>query len=326
MIASQAIISGAFSLTRQAVQLGESPRLAIEQTSAEEIGQIYIPAVNWALMLATIALVLGFRTSSRLAAAYGVAVVTTMVITTLLAYNVARERWGWSRLTAGLVTAAFLTIDLAFFAANLDKIPDGGWFPLVAAAAVFTLMSTWKRGKRLLAERLKAAERPLADLLDEIAAHPPVRVEGTAVFMTGSRLGTPPMLLHHLKHNQVLHQRDVLLTVVTERVPRVPPSERVEVAELREGFFQVIVHYGFMESPNVPAALRACRRSGLDLDLETVTFYLGRETLLARRRRQGMARWRERLFAFMARNATRATAFYRLPPERVVELGLQVEV
>jgi KUP system potassium uptake protein len=325
VIASQAIISGAFSLTRQAVQLGESPRLTIEQTSADEIGQIYIPAVNWALMLATIALVLGFRTSSRLAAAYGVAVVTTMVITTLLAYNVARERWGWSRLTAGLVTAGFLAIDLAFFAANLDKIPDGGWFPLVAAAGVFILMSTWKRGKRLLAERLKAAERPLEDLLDEIAAHPPVRVEGTAVFMTGRREGTPPMLLHHLEHNKVLHETAVLLTVTTEEVPRVPPSERLEVEELSGGFWRVLVHYGFMESPDLPRALRGSGRLGLELDLDETTFYLGRETLLPTPD-FGMAVWRERLFAFMARNAARATAFFRIPPERVVELGMQVEI
>jgi KUP system potassium uptake protein len=325
VIASQAIISGAFSLTRQAVQLGESPRLTIEQTSAEEIGQVYIPAVNWALLVATIALVLGFRTSSRLAAAYGVAVVTTMVITTLLAYFVARERWGWSRLSAGLVTVGFLGVDLAFFGANLDKIPDGGWFPLVAAAGVFTLMTTWKRGRRLLAERLRKVERPLDEVLDEIAANPPVRVAGTAVFMTGHREAAPPMFLHHLRHNRVLHQQVVLLTVVTERVPRVAPSARVEVESLREGFFRVIVHYGFMESPNVPAAMRSCKRLGLELNLDEVTFYLGRETLVSRRA-HGLARWRARLFAFMARNAARATAFYRLPPDRVVELGMQVEI
>ena len=325
VIASQAIISGAFSLTRQAVQLGESPRLTIEQTSAEEIGQIYIPGINWALMLATIALVLGFRTSSRLAAAYGVAVVTTMVITTLLAYNVARERWGWSRFTAGLVTAGFLVVDLAFFGANLDKIVDGGWFPLVVAVVVYTLMSTWKAGQRFLAGQLKQAERPIEELLARIAADPPVRVPGTAIFMTGRRQGTPPMILHHLKHNQVLHQRAVLLTVVTERVPRVPPTARVEVENLGQDFYRVIVHYGFMESPNIPAALRSCKRLGLEFDLEQVTFYLGRETLIPRPH-WGLPSWRERLFAFMARNAARATAFYRLPPERVVELGLQVEI
>jgi KUP system potassium uptake protein len=325
VIASQAIISGAFSLTRQAVQLGESPRLAIEQTSAEEIGQIYIPGINWALMLATIALVLGFRTSSRLAAAYGVAVVTTMVITTLLAYNVARERWGWSRFTAGLVTAGFLVVDLAFFGANLDKIVDGGWFPLVVAVVVYTLMSTWKAGQRFLAEQLKQAERPIEELLARIAADPPARVPGTAIFMTGRRQGTPPMILHHLKHNQVLHRRAVLLTVVTERVPRVPPTARVEVESLGQEFYRVIVHYGFMESPNIPAALRSCKRFGLEFDLEQVTFYLGRETLIPRPH-WGLPAWRERLFAFMARNAARATAFYRLPPERVVELGLQVEI
>jgi KUP system potassium uptake protein len=223
------------------------------------------------------------------------------------------------------VTAGFLAIDLSFFGSNLDKIADGGWFPLVAAAIVFTLMTTWKRGRRLLAERLRAAERPLAELVEELAAEPPPRVPGTAVFMTGQREAAPPTLLHHLRHNQVLHERVVLLTVLTERVPRVPPSTRVEVEPLPMEFFRVLIHYGFMESPNVPAALRSCKRFGLELNLDEVTFYLGRETLVSRRA-GGLARWRSRLFAFMARNAARATAFYRLPPGRVVELGLQVEV
>lgn len=325
VIASQAVISGSFSLTRQAVQLGYCPRVEIDYTSAEEIGQIYIPQVNWALMIATIGLVLGFRSSSNLAAAYGVAVTTTMVITTILAYVVTRTLWGWSRLTALSITAFFLIIDLAFFGANILKITHGGWFPLLVAGIVYTFMSTWKRGRAIVAERLIARAYPFENFLQDIVANPPLRVKGTAVFMTGYERGTPPALRHNLEHNKVLHEQVVLLSVLTADVPHVPKDEQVEVVPLGERFFRVKVRYGFMEEPNVPDALWLAKQKGLAIDLEETTYFLGRETLLVTRR-PGMAAWREKLFVFMSRNALRATAFFRIPPERVVELGLQVEL
>jgi KUP system potassium uptake protein len=326
VIASQAMISGVFSLTRQAIQLGLSPRMRIIQTSSEEIGQIYIPAVNLALLAAVLGLVLGFRTSSALAAAYGVAVTSTMVITTLLAYFVMRERWRWHPATALLVTFLFLLVDLSFFGANMLKIGEGGWFPLTAGGAVFIVMSTWRRGREILAARLQENVESLERFLAGIAANPPLRVSGTAIFMTGSRTGTPPMLTHHLVHNQVLHEQVVLLTVVTEDVPRVPAAERVEVTPLPHGFARVIVRYGYMQSPNVPVALRECEPFGLRIDMESTTFYLGRETLIPSGEIKGMALWREKLFAFMSRNSMQATAFFNIPPERVVELGQQVEI
>lgn len=326
VIASQAMISGVFSLTRQAVQLGLSPRMRIIQTSPEEIGQIYIPAVNWALMAAVMGLVLGFRTSSSLAAAYGVAVTTTMVVTTLLAFFVMRERWRWHPATALGVTFLFLLVDLSFFGANMLKIGEGGWFPLAAGGGVFIALSTWRRGREILAARLQENVESLDRFLAGIAVNPPLRVSGTAVFMTGGLSGTPPMLPHHLAHNQVLHEQVVLLTVVTEEVPRVPAAERVEVALLPHGFARVIVHYGYMQSPHVPVALRQCEPFGLRVDMERTTFYLGRETLIPTREIKGMTLWREKLFAFMSRNSLQATAFFNIPPERVVELGQHVEI
>lgn len=326
VIASQAMISGVFSLTRQAVQLGLSPRMRIIQTSSEEIGQIYIPSVNWALMAAVMGLVLGFRTSSGLAAAYGVAVTTTMVVTSLLAFFVMRERWRWHPGTALLATFLFLLVDLSFFGANILKIGEGGWFPLAAGGTVFIALSTWRRGREILAERLQGGVGSLDAFLSGLTVSPPLRVKGTAVFMTGGHTGTPPMLPHHLTHNQVLHEQVVLLTVINEEIPRVPAAERVEVVQLTQGFARVILHYGYMQSPNVPVALRECEPFGLRVDMERTTFYLGRETLIPTREIKGMALWREKLFALMSRNSLQATAFFNIPPERVVELGQQVEI
>ncbi len=324
VIASQALISAVFSLTRQAVQLGYSPRLAIRYTSAETMGQIYIPQVNWALMVATIAIVLTFRSSSALAAAYGIAVTMTMGITTVLAYVISRQVWGWNRIAAGVVAATFIVVDLAFFGANALKIAHGGWLPLLIATAAFLIMTTWKRGREIVGDRLRARAYPFSEFLKDIAANPPHRVEGTAVFMTGTGTGTPPTLLHNLEHNKVLHQNVVLLTVVTADIPLVE-GDRLQVEPLTACFWRVTVSYGFMEAPDVPAALEGLRAHGVHIDLATTTFFLGRETLLATDR-PGMAVWREELFVLMSSNAMRATTFFCIPSERVVELGMQLEL
>jgi KUP system potassium uptake protein len=325
VIASQAVISGAFSLTRQAVQLGYSPRVQIEHTSAREIGQIYIPGINWILMIATIGLVVGFHSSSNLAAAYGVAVTTTMVITTILLSIVAREIWNWSLPKALLILAMFLWIDLSFFGANIVKIHQGGWFPLAIAAIVFTLMTTWRRGRQILNARLAEDSLSVDLFLKDVAAHPPVRVRGTAVFMTRTPEGVPPTLLHNLKHNKVLHEHVVFLTVVTEESPHVPAEERLAGEDLGEGFYRLLIRYGFMEDADIPEVLRRVDLPGLGFPPGDTTYFLGKETVLATPR-PGMALWRERLFALMSRNARSATSFFRLPPNRVVELGAQIEI
>ena len=325
IIASQALISGAFSLTRQAIQLGYSPRLDIQYTSSQHQGQIYIPQVNWGLMFATLGLVLGFRTSSALAAAYGMAVTLTMLITTMLAYLVARGSWGVPRVVAGSLAIFFLVIEFAFFGANLTKIAHGGWFPLVIGAIVYTGLSTWKRGRALLAERMRERLYPFDRFLQDIEAFPPQRVTGTAIFMTSNLQGTPPTLLHNLQHNKVLHDRVILLTVVTNDVPHVVPDDRARAEPLGHGFYRLTLRYGFMEEPDVPDALREASARGFPIDLAETTFFLGVETLLATRR-PGLPLWRERLFVLMARNAVRANAFFKIPPERVVELGMQVEL
>jgi KUP system potassium uptake protein len=308
------------------VQLGQCPHVHIIQTSHEEIGQIYIPSVNWLLLIVTISLVMGFGSSSKLAGAYGVAVTTTMVITVVLAYFVATGRWQWRPVTAGLVTLLFLVVDLSFFGANMLKIESGGWFPLAAGGIIFILMATWRRGREILAQRLEENKEPLEHFLLRIAAQPPLRVPGTAVFMVKPIPGTPPQLLHHLAHNQVLHEQVILLSVVTREVPRITAEKRLEVIRLEQGFSRVIVSYGFMQSPNVPVALRGCEAFGLKVDLDTTTFYIARETLLPSLRRRGMVLWREKLFSFMTRNALPATDFFRIPPERVVELGIRIEI
>jgi KUP system potassium uptake protein len=326
VIASQAVISGAFSLTIQAVQLGYMPRLEIDHTSERERGQIYIPAVNWALMFACIGLVLGFRSSSNLAAAYGVAVTTDMVFTTILFAVVMRTRFRRSIIATIGLAGAFLVADLAFWAANIIKVPHGGWFPLVVAAAVFILMTTWKRGREILAQRLKVGELPFEVFTESILRNPPLRVPGTAIFMYGNPSTTPPALLHNLKHNKVLHERVVLLTIRTEEIPHVPIAERIQVEDLQHGFFRITLCYGFMEDPNVPIALQLARAHGLEFKVMDTTYFLGRENLIATSRRRGMAVWREKLFAWMSKNSRAATSFFRLPPNRVVELGAQIEL
>jgi len=331
VVASQALISGAFSLTQQAVQLGFSPRVTIRHTSHTEIGQIYIPEVNWALGIACVALVLGFQSSSRLAAAYGIAVTGTMSVTTLLFHRVARDLWGWSRPRAWSLTAVFLTVDLAFFLANVVKFTDGGWFPIAAAVAVFALMSTWKRGREALARQLRDAGLPLDVFMAELNRKDVHRVPGTAVFMTGNPGSVPPVLLHHLKHNKVLHQRVLLVSLLGEEIPLVHDPDRVIIRELGRGFYQVLARYGFTETPNVPLLLASLDRRPASVGprltlvpMET-TYYLGRETLLADGPSK-LAHWRKRLFIVMARNAQTASAFFGLPPNRVVEMGAQIQL
>jgi KUP system potassium uptake protein len=325
VIASQALISGAYSLTMQAIQLGFTPRLKIEHTSSTEMGQIYIPALNWALMLGCIAIVVGFGSSSNLAAAYGVAVTATMVITTLLLGVVERDKWGWRLAPVIALTGFFLVVDLAFFGANIIKIPHGGWFPLVVGAGIFLLMTTWKKGRRILAERLLARAHPVEEFLRNVALKPPVRVPGTAVFMNGTAAGTPPALIHNLEHNKVLHERVVLLTVKTRQVPHVAPEERVRVQALGHEFYRVIINYGFMEDPDVPDVLAGVGPPDPVFDPAETTYFLGRETVIASKH-PGMMLWREKLFALMSRNASSATAYFCLPPNRVVEMGSQVEI
>ena len=325
IIASQAVISGAFSLTRQAVQLGYSPRLTIEHTSSREIGQIYVPAVNWGLMVLTCVLVLGFQTSSNIAGAYGVALSTLMLMTTLMFYVMSREVWGWSFWRAAGVAGLFLWLDLLFLAANALKIRYGGWVPLVIAAAIFLLMTTWQRGREILAKRMLEKTVALKMLLADLAAEPPLRVPGTAVFMSGTTDGTPPALVHNLTHNKVLHERVVFLTVVTQDVPHVSSAERVTVKPIGKGFYSVIARYGFMDDPDIDDVLAACQVKSLDIPIAGTTFFLGRETLVASDR-PDMAQWREQLFAFMSRNALRATAFFKIPADQVFEVGAQVEL
>ena len=325
IIASQAIISGAFSLTRQAVQLGYSPRVKIEHTSAREIGQVYVPAVNWLLMLVTGGLVIGFHSSSNIAGAYGVALSAVMVITTTMFYSVCREIWHWGLLRSALVVGLFLTMDLAFLGANALKIPQGGWFSLVAGMVIFTVLTTWKRGRALLEARQRERAVPLQILLGDLQAEPPRRVPGTAVFMTSTEGTVPPALVHNLAHNHVMHERVVLLNIRTRDVPVVPPEQRVQVTELGQGICWITAHYGFAQSPSVPDILDRARAYGVDARFEATTFFLGRETLVPGPR-PGMARWRERIFAFMSRNAQRATAFFRIPPDQVFDVGVQVEM
>ncbi|MCC6821927.1 MAG: potassium transporter Kup [Verrucomicrobia subdivision 3 bacterium] len=325
VIASQALISGSFSLTMQAVQLGFAPRVAIEHTSSSARGQIYIPWINWGLMFACIGLVLGFRSSDNLAAAYGIAVVLTMIITTLLLFFAARRLWGWSGLKAGAICAVFLAADLCFLGANLTKIRHGGWFPLVVGVLGFTLMSTWKTGRQRLRQRLINSLLPIEDFLKDVETTQPPRVPGTAIFLAGNPDGTPAALTHNFKHNKIIHKRVVLLTILTEEIPFVESERRVSVADLGQGFHRVIGRYGFMEEPNAEEILKLCKPHGLNFREMETTFFLSRETIIASDRR-GLARWRKHLFALLARNAQPANAYFRLPPNRVVELGLQVEI
>ena len=325
VIASQALISGAFSITMQAIQLGYLPRMEIRHTSSEARGQIYMPTVNAFLLVCCVCVVIGFGSSSKLSAAYGLAVTMDMLITTTLFYFAARRLWNWSRMQAGALCSAFLIIELLFFSANAAKILHGGWFPLLAASAVFIVMTTWKRGRQLLGERLSASLLPFEIFLEGIRHSGAHRVRGTAVFMSGNPNGTPLALLHNLMHNKVLHERILLLTLITVEDPHVTAAERVNVEKLTDGFWRVTVRVGFMENPAVPAILETCAAHGLPVKMEETTFFLSRETILSTKL-HGMAQWRERLFAFLSRNAQPATTFFSLPANRVVELGLQVEM
>ncbi|MGB8930374.1 MAG: potassium transporter Kup [Anaeromyxobacteraceae bacterium] len=330
IVASQALISGAFSLTRQAVQLGYFPRVTIRHTSYTEIGQIFVPEVNAAIGAATIALVLGFKTSSALAAAYGIAVTGTMMITTLLFHRVMRDLWKWRRWKAWPLTVLLMAVDVAFFGANVVKIEEGGWVPIAMAVLVFTLLTTWKRGRDALGDALRGASLPLDLFLPDLAKRKPARVPGTAVFMTSNVGIVPAVLLHHLKHNKLLHERVVLVSILTEEVPSVPEAERVVSNSLGAGFYSVVAHYGFMETPDVPKLLaslpeRPPPNVAIPMNPMDTTFYLGRETLLP----TGPAklwRWRKRLFIIMARNAATAGGFFGLPPNRVVEMGAQIQL
>jgi KUP system potassium uptake protein len=325
IIASQALISGVFSLTRQAMQLGFWPRLTVVHTSATAEGQIYIPEMNYLMMIGTLALVLQFRTSSGLAAAYGIAVTGTMAITTYLMFLVARRRWEWSQRKALAFLIPFLVIDLAFLIANAVKIVDGGWFPLAVGLVVFAVMTTWWRGRIELGKIMEAGTMPERLFLADLAATPMHRVKGTAVFMSSTPDGIPNVLLHHVKHNQVLHRQVVLLSVMTAPAPWVAGNRALEVRDLGQGFYRVVSHVGFMQSPDVPRLLVRCAKHDLHVDEMTTTFYLGRQTLITTGHAR-MARWRKALFSFLGRNSRPPTAFFNLPPNRVVELGLQIEV
>ena len=325
VIASQAVISGAFSLTRQAIQLGYIPRMHIRHTSSAEQGQIYIGAVNWALMVGVILLVLGFESSGALASAYGVAVTGTMLMTTILVSAVILLLWKWPPVLAVPILLGFLLVDGLYFAANVPKIVQGGAFPVIAGLALFVLMTTWKRGKQLLVERIDEGGLPLDIFISSIAVQPPHRVQGTAVFLTARPDAVPHALLHNLLHNQVLHEQVVLLTVVYEDIPRVPPNRRFEIDSYGEGFFRVILHFGFVDEPDVPQALKLCHLDDLDFSRMRTTYFLSRETVIASKL-EGMARWREALFAFMLKNANGNLRFFNLPLNRVIELGTQVEM
>lgn len=325
VIASQALITGLFSVTRQAVQMGFCPRIAIIHTSSREIGQIYVPFVNWALFLGVIWLVLTFKTASNLAAAYGIAVTGTMALTTLLAFEVATRRWRWSLARAVPIFGLFLIIDIAYFGANMVKVAHGGWVPLLMAAVIYMLMVTWNTGRRILYLRLKERSVSVEEFAQKIMRTPPLRVTGTAIYMSGDASGIPVPLLHNLKHNKVLHERVALLTIQTKDEPFVPKKERVDIKEIIPNFYRIIVYYGFMETPKMKHILEACRQRDIHFNVQDTTFVLGRETILPSTI-PGMSLWRERIFALMSRNAQRPTAFFKIPPNQVIEVGIQIEI
>ncbi len=325
IIASQALISGAFSLTNQAVQLGYMPRVTVVHTSHKAEGQIYIPEVNWLLMVACVALVMAFKSSSSLAAAYGIAVTGTMAITSYLYFLVCRRNWGYTWGAALGLFIPFVAIDLSFFSANIEKIAAGGWFPLVVGIGVFVVMTTWWRGRYELSRTMETGMIPDELFLQDIGDTPLPRVSGTAVFMASGTDGMPNVLLHHVKHNKVLHRQVVLLSVVTENIPFAVGNQSLSVRELSHGFYRVIAHVGFMQQPNVPKILSRCEKRGLIVNPGDTTYYLGRQTLLTTGKAR-IARWRKMLFSFLARNSRPPTSFFNLPPNRVVELGLQIEL
>ncbi|MDF0604489.1 potassium transporter Kup [Neisseriaceae bacterium TC5R-5] len=325
VIASQAVISGAYSLTRQAMLLGYCPRLEVQHTSVREMGQIYMPFINWALLIAVVVVVVSFKTSSNLAAAYGIAVTGTMLITTTLFFVIARVNWRWPLPLALGLTSVFAVIDLTFFAANIHKVVDGGWLALVIGIFIFILMSTWKQGRELLFQRLRDQALPLESFIENLEAYPPSRVSGTAIFLTSSLHGVPHALLHNLKHNKVLHERVMLMTVRTEDVPFIEEQERIEIVRLSPSFWRLTARYGFKEEPNVLEILASCEEQGLAFELMDTSFFLSRETIVSTDR-PGMSRPREKLFVWMSKNAMRATDFFHIPTNRVVELGAQVEL
>jgi KUP system potassium uptake protein len=328
IVASQALISAVFSLTRQATQLGFLPRVNIVHTSGAVAGQIYLPALNWILMMATIGIVAVFQSSERLAAAFGLAVAATMTITTVLFGAVARTRWRWSRWTVAAVCGSFLAADLAFLAANLVKFFDGGWLPLLIGAAVFAVMSTWATGSKLLQEEIRVRSMPLPEFIQSLAHRPPHRVRGTGVFLAREGEGVPLVLLHHLKHNQVLHHTVVILTITTAETPVVAEDQRSTTESLGEGFHRVIGRYGFMEDPDAQAILKQAAARGVPIDPDRTTYYLGRTTLVpeSERTTKRMGRLRLILFNFLKRNDRSATLYFGMPPNRVVELGTRVEL
>jgi KUP system potassium uptake protein len=326
IIASQSIITGAFSMTRQAIQLGWLPRLRISHTSAEGYGQIYVPTVNWLLMIVTVGLTIGFRKSDNLASAYGIAVSATMLMTSVLLFLAMREIWRWSLLTAGAVAAAFLVMDTAFLLANLTKIEEGGYVPLALAAAVYFVMVVWHTGAAALDTRLRDAVMPIPKFMKELEEQRIARVPGTAVFPTRTQSGAPPVLVWHVKHNRALHERVLVLTVRTQSVPRIKNTERLAVEELATNLWRGSADYGFMERPDIPALLKLARQHGCKIDLEDVTYYLGHETVVPREDRRGKPRWLEEMFAFMQRNSVHVTDYWRLPLNRVVEIGRQVAI
>lgn len=323
VIASQAVISGAFSVTRQAMQLGFVPRLAVRYTSEKEQGQVYLPGVNWGLFIAVVILVLGFRSTNNLAAAYGIAVTGDMVITSVLATFVAAKSWGWGWEKSIALFTAFLVVEITFLFANILKIPDGGWFPLAAGFLVFLLMSTWKRGVQLLNKRTSGEAIDLETFIDALLISMPTRVPGTAIFMASSNDRVPNSMLHNLMHNKVLHERVLIVSVVVFDVPYVPEIDRVEICKLKGDFYRLTVQYGFKDEPDIPQAMRLCAAQGLDIDMMESSFFLGRATLIPKVG-SGMPLWQEKLYIFMYRNASSATGFYKIPSNRVVELGTQV--
>lgn len=325
IIASQAVISGAFSITRQAIQLGYSPRMAIDHTSEREIGQIYIPFMNWGLLVGIVVLVLGFRSSSNLAAAYGIAVTGTMAIDTILAFVVIRGLWQWNWLMTVIGMILFLSIDVVFFSSNTEKIIQGGWFPIAIALIMFTLMSTWKTGRIILADRLSEISIKLAPFVQSLTSRPPQRVPGTAIFLTTSKDAVPHALLHNLKHNKILHERIIILNVRFHDVPYIKDSERIEIETFATRFYRIRINYGFKDQTDIPKALELCAKQDLPIDIMDTSFFLSRETLIATDR-PGMATWREKLFIGMSRNAGSVTAYFNIPTNRVIELGTQVEL
>jgi KUP system potassium uptake protein len=326
VVASQAIISGAYSLTQQAVQLGYFPRVTIVHTSGEAEGQIYVPEINGLLMVSCVALVLGFKSSSNMASAYGIAVTGTMIVTSTLFFAVARYRWHWPLWKALPLLGLFYALDFAFFSANIVKVADGGWFPLAIAFGILVIMLTWHRGRALLYETVKSATLPIALFMEDVERHKPQRVSGTAVFMASNPDGAPPVLLHHFRHNKVLHEQVLLLSIKTSHQPEIRREERItHFRDLGKGFFQITAAYGFMQIPNVQEILVLAKKLGVETQRDDTSYFLGRETIVLSKNSK-LSRWRRAMFIFLSKNARPATAFFRIPANRVIELGIQIEL